>query len=440
MTKVDKKTEDSLHHKKMERVMITERRHGLIKELYAMGTPKKEIARRLKVDIKTIRRHIKKEGWTPYQTPPVGSCLLDPYKDWLMGRMEEVGYNARILLRELEHQGYTGSYDPVKRFVAPHRQHQVKACVRYETEPGEQAQVDWGSDWVWVGDAFVKIHFFAFVLGYSRRSFAKAYKNERFPNLIDGHEEAFRWFGGITQDILYDNPKTMVLTHNARTREVILNKQFEDFAAYYGFCPKFCVPYRPQTKGKIESGVKYLKRNFLPGRRFKDLEHLNAELSNWQRDVADLRIHGTTHDRPIDRFTRENLIPLTQPAYSYVPLIQRKVSADAMLSFETNRYSVPWIHAGKCVDLKILQGKLVISYAGQQIARHDLLLGKQGQAICAAHYKGLLSAQSLKACRGSKGPQYDPMWKGGADDVVIRNLSVYEQVAEGQAFLGGEAA
>ena len=291
---------------------------------------------------------------------------------------------------------------------------------------------------MWLGEERVKIHFFALVLGYSRRSFAKGYLNERFANLVDGHEEAFRWFGGMTREILYDNPKTMVFQHDVHTREVTLNKQFQDFAAHCGFSPKFCMPYRPQTKGKIESGVKYLKRNFLPGRRFRDLDHLNAELAKWQREVADLRIHGTTHERPLDRFAQEVLCPFFQPAYQYVPAIQRKVAQDVMINFESNRYSVPWPHAGKCVDLKVVQGRLLISYADQEIASHTLLAGKKGQATCAAHYAGLLSAKGQQRASAKK-PQHDPAWKEGGElyEVLCRSLSVYEQLAKAFSFVTG---
>ena len=373
--------------------MLTEGLHKAIKELYAKGTPKRKIARLLEINVKTVRCHIDKTEWIPYQKEGPVSCLLDPYKEWILGRIEEVGYNGHVLLRELRDQGYKGSYGPIKRFISPHRQSQVKACVRYETAPGDQSQMDWGSEWVWLGDVLVKVHFFALVLGYSRRSFAKGYLHERFLNLVDGHEEAFRWFGGMTREILYDNPKTMVFQHDVHTREVTLNKQFQDFAEYYGFCPKFCMPYRPQTKGKIESGVKYLKGNFLPGRWFRDLDHLNAELSKWQCEVADLRVHGTTHERPLDRFAQEALCPLLRSAYQYVPTIQRKVAQDAMLNFESNRYSVPWPHAGKCVDLKVVQGRILISYAGKEIASHALLNDKNGQVVCAAHYAGLMSVK-----------------------------------------------
>jgi hypothetical protein len=300
-----------------------------------------------------------------------------------------------------------------------------KACVRYETGPGEQSQVDWGNAWVWLGDTEVKIHFFSLVLGYSRRLYAKGYLNERFVNLINGHEEAFRWFGGFTTEILYDNAKTMITSHNVKTKELILNRQFEDFSNHYGFVARFCKPYRPQTKGKIESGVKYLKRNFLPGRRFRDLEHLNQELERWIIEVADARIHGTTHERPAERFSTETLIPLKHVRpYSYIPAIQRKVSQDSLVSFGSNRYSVPWIYVGLCVDLKIVSAQLLVTTEGLVVATHDLLPGKHQKSISQSHYAGLSAPRHRNMV--STPPKYDPYWKE-ENFVQVRDLCIYEQ-------------
>lgn len=417
----------TLQYSTLESKMIKEGQHTTIKELYAGGTPKKAIARLLGVDVKTVRRQLKKDDWVAYERDNSEyKNLLEGFHDWLIRRMPEVGYNAIVLFRELTIQGYQGSYETVKRFVHPHREKQSKACVRYETVPGEQSQVDWGSAWVWLGDVEVKIHFFGLVLGYSRRLYAKGYLNERLASLIDGHESAFAWFGGLTTQLLYDNAKTMITTHNVKTKELVLNRQFEDFADHYGFEARFCKPYRPQTKGKIESGVKYLKRNFLPGRRFQDLDHLNQELEKWMTGVADTRLHGTTHERPIDRFAAETLISLKHVSpYQYIPAIERKVSQDGMVSFEANRYSVPWLHVGQRVDLKIASGQLQISQAGSVIATHDLLSGKHQQSIQQAHYAGLLAPWHRK-----KGicPQFDPYWQQGSG-VQVRDLSVYEEVA-----------
>src|SRR5438105_15695661 len=160
------------------------------------------------------------------------------------------------------------------------------------------------------------LHRFVFKLGYSRRLYTHGYRNERLATLLDGHERAFRWFGGVTLTCLYDNPRTLVLGRSENN--VRWHPLFEDFACYYGFRPHACQPYRPRTKGKVESGVKYVKRNALAGRRFASWEEVNAWLETWCCTVADTRVHGTTHARPLDRFAAEGLTPLGQrPAYCY---------------------------------------------------------------------------------------------------------------------------
>jgi transposase len=129
-----------------------------------------------------------------------------------------------------------------------------------------------------------------------------------------GHERAFRWFSGVTLNCLYDNPRNLVL--GRREQKVLWHPLFEDFARYYGVTPRGCQPYRARTKGKVENGVKYVKRNALAGRCFTSWEDLNDWLERWSVEVADGRIHGAAHKRPIDRFANEQLTPLgIRPPY-----------------------------------------------------------------------------------------------------------------------------
>jgi hypothetical protein len=216
----------------------------------------------------------------------------------------------------------------------------------------------------------------------------------------------------------------MVTVHNPQTGELVLNTHFKDFAGYYGFEARFCRPYRPQTKGKVEAGVKYIKRNFLPGRRFKNLVHLNSELERWSIETADQRIHGTTHQRPADRFAEEKLycVKHFQP-YAYIPAIQRKVSQDSMVSWCSNRYSVPWMYVGQCLDLRISENQLFISHQGKVIATHKLLQGKHQQSSCRQHYAGLLKGRAKRSVLSP--PQYDPRWLKEVE-VETRDLAIYE--------------
>jgi transposase len=289
----------------------------LVQEMVARrerGEGIKQIARELGVDRKTVKRWLKLGQWQPRE-PQRRARQLDRFAEFMERRAPEVSFNGAVLYRELQGLGFTGGIVQVQRWLRPRREQRKwseLATVRFETGPGEQAQVDYGQLWVWIGAQPEKVHLFVFTLGYSRRLYAHAYRHERLSSLLDGHERAFRWFGGVTLSCLYDNPRTLVL--GRREHKVLWHPQFEDFARYYGFTPRACQPYRARTKGKVESGVKYVKRNALAGRRFASWEDLNDWLERWSVEVADLRVHGTTHERPADRFAGEQLTPLSVPA------------------------------------------------------------------------------------------------------------------------------
>jgi hypothetical protein len=232
--------------------------------------------------------------------------------------------------------------------------------LRFETAPGRQGQVDWGTSSVWLGERRVRTRFFALVLGYSRRMFARGFPDERMASLLAGHEAAFAWFSGAPRELLYDNPKTIVKDRNRETGEVEMNATFRDFLWHYGIRPRFCHPYRARTKGKIESGIKYIKKNFLPGRRFRDLEDHNRQLEEWLVGVVDVRVHGTTRVRPIDRFAQERLLDVSRvPPYRLESPVLRQVSSDARVCFKTNRYSVPWRLVGRQVEVRAENDNLV---------------------------------------------------------------------------------
>jgi transposase len=410
-------------------------RADLVQEMVARkerGEGIKRIARELGVDRKTVKRWLRLGAWRPRQHQR-RARQLDRFAEFIERRAPEVGWNGAVLYRELQGLGFGGGCLQVQRFLRPYREQRKwseLATVRFETGPGEQAQVDYGQLQVWIGEQPQTVHLFVFTLGYSRRLFTRGYHNERLATLLDGHERAFQWFGGVTLSCLYDYPRTLVL--GRRENKVLWHPLFEDFARYYGFTPRACQPYRPRTKGKVENGVKYVKRNALAGRRFSSWEDLNGWLERWSAEVADVRIHGTTHERPIDRFVHEQLTPLrTRPPYRYERVQMRQVANDALVTVAAARYSVPVQYVGKTVSVHESAGHYEIFHQDQLIARHPKA-ARHSVVMEPAHYAGLLRTDGKSQVTP---PRFDPYF-GNFGEVVVRDLKLYEAISQSE---GGEA-
>lgn len=411
-----------------EEPLIEQSVWGAVRTLRERGLSKREIGRELDLDIKTVRKWLRQK-WEPQRRPGRGRAL-DRWESFLRGRAPEVGFNAAVLYRELKAQGYEGSYPSLVRYLRPWRQEhrsEETSTVRFETAPGEQAQVDWGSAWVWLGQQRVRVHVFTMVLGYSRRIFARGYSREGLDSLLEGHVHAFEHFGGRTQTILYDNPRTIVLSKDESSGWVEWNAKFKDRMDFYGVTVRLCRYYRAQTKGKVESGVKYVKRNALAGRRFRDLAELNAWLLEWCLEVADQRVHGTTYEQPGQRFARAEAAALCSvEARRPTPQEQsRIVPRDGLVSIEANRYPVPLSWAGHTVRVHLFAEEILFGRQGEELVRHGRLLGKHQVARWSGPPRSSPAAQA--SVEGP--PRFDPAYLGTAGDVEVRPLGWYEEVA-----------
>ena len=388
---------------------------------------KSEIARQLALDRKTVRGILREAAWQPYGRAERPDTLLAEHARYLQARALEVQYSARILFQELRQaRGYRGSYETVKRFVRPLRaveQAAERATVRFETPPGQQSQIDWGQARIAFGCRPVILHVFILTLGYSRRSFHEPCLGETLSQFLDAHERAFDYFGGHTREHLYDRPRTVC--QPGGEGRVVWNATFKQFADYWGFEPHLCHAYRAQTKGKVESGVKYFKGNFLPGRAFVDEQDLREQLGQWQAEIADVRIHGTTHERPTDPFARERshlIATAGQPGFRLEASQPRRVAEDYLVSFETNRYSVPFTLIGQTVEVTRRQGWLHITHRGGLVAEHEELPGKYQLRLRPEHGPGAIArtarriASSLPSARSTL----------TAPEVEVRDLAIYE--------------
>lgn len=394
---------------------------------------KSEIARQLQLDRKTVRGILDATAWQPYARAERADTLLAEHTSYLQSRAPQVQYSARILYQELRQgRGYRGSYETVKRFVRPLRaaeQAAERATVRFETPPGHQSQIDWGQAQIYFRSQPVILHVFILTLGFSRRSFHEPCLGETLSQFLDAHERAFDYFGGHTREHLYDRPRTVC--QPGGDGRVIWNATFKQFADYWGFEPHLCRAYRAQTKGKVESGVKYLKGNFLPGRTFVDEQDLREQLGQWQAEIADVRIHGTTHERPEDRFGREQsalIATAGQPGFRLEASQPRRVAEDYLVSFETNRYSVPFTLIGQTVEVTRRGGRLQIVHGGRLVAEHDELAGKYQVHVRPEHGPGAI-ARTTRRGRGAVFP--DRAGREAPPEVEIRDLAIYETLAAG---------
>jgi transposase len=366
--------------------------------LRALGWGVRRIARELGCSHMTVRRYLEAGGWPGYRAPR-RARTLDGLEAWLAERFRRHRGNADVVRQELAREhGIAVSLRTVERAVQELRRELVaeaRATVRFETPPGRQLQIDFGSTFVTIAGETIRVFLFVATLGYSRRNFVAAFRHERQGAWLDGLERAFRHFGGVPEEVLLDNAKSLVTYHDPRTREVVFNDRFHAFARYWGFRPKACAPYRARTKGKDERGVGYVKRNAIAGRRFASWAELEGHLARWLREIADTRVHGTTGEAPIERFRRDELpvlCPLPgRPPFRQLREVIRRVHADGCIDLDANHYSVPWRLIGALVTVQVAAGELRILHAGIEVARHAERLGRRERAIDAAHLIGIVA-------------------------------------------------
>jgi hypothetical protein len=253
-------------------------------------------------------------------------------------------------------------------------------------------QIDFGQKRVRIGDAVVAVHLMAAVLAYSRRIFVRAFLAERGDDWREGIAEAFRHFGGVVQVVLGDNAKALVVSRDRATCTVTFHPAYLAFCRDWDVEPRACAPYRARTKGKTESGVKYVKRNALAGRSFESFNALQEHLRAWMHD-ADRRTHGTTFERPIDRFERDEkaaLRPLLErPLPARQQRLRRRVANDAFVDVDTVRYSVPHRLVGDHVAVAVAGAEVRIFHGNELVATHARSFEPHALVRNDSHFDGL---------------------------------------------------
>ena len=351
-----------------------------------------EIARKHHIDPRTAKKYAESDVRPVYTLTAPKPSKLDPYKHLIDMWLEEAPYSAVRIHEKLMEQGCDCKYTIVRQYVATRKAAlNEKATVRFETMPGLQGQVDWGffeNYKVLENGESRKLYCFLMVLGYSRMRYIEFVTDMSTTTLIKCHINAFRYFDGYPEEILYDNMKQVVVKRMLKQSESELNKQFEDFAGFYGFKPILCRPYRGQTKGKVERTVRYVRENFMVGIRYHSLANLNSQAHAWCNKI-NARIHGTTNECPIDRLADEKLLPLKRE-YIIDRINLRRVEKDCLISYAGNKYSVPAEYVGRDVTVIVLDHMLAAYFEGKQIALHKLSYSENSLNVNKEHYKSMI--------------------------------------------------
>jgi transposase len=307
-----------------------------------------------------------------------------------------------VVAQLLGERGIEASVRTVQRAVADRRREQRAAdvaTVRFETAPGRQMQIDFGERQVWIGGVPVTVHFMAAVLSYSRRIFVKAFLHERQGEWLDGIASAFRHFGGVPLEVLGDNTRCLVAGRNREAQTVIFHPAYVAFCRDWDVQPRACQPYRARTKGKTESGVKYVKRNAIAGRRFESFAHLQDHLAAWQL-LVDLRVHGTTHEVPAERFDRHERDALralpARPLPTHGRRLQRRVANDSLVDIDTVRYSVPHRLVRDRVEALVTADEVRVFHGRDVVAVHARSFEPHARVIDPAHLEGLWRRPALE--------------------------------------------
>ncbi len=407
-------------------------------EMYRKGVSISEIARQTGRDRKTIRKGVSasRVGNRKKRKPTQKrERKLSPFEGYLKKRMDEGVYNTRKLLRELRERGYSGGLTQLILYVQPFRpQHEEGAVMRFETEPGQQAQVDWGN----FGEIDYegrqrKLYVFVMTLCWSRAMYVEFTVSGSTEWFIRCHQHAFEYFGGVSQEVLHDNLKNAVITRD-RSGRIIWNERYLDYATYSGFMPHPCRLYRAQTKGKVERGIGYVRQNFWCGLRFTDLDDLNRQALAWVNEIANPRVHGTTGEVPFERLPHENLQVLPALRFDTSIKVERCAARDCLVSYDGNAYSVPAAWAGKMLLVKETEDRqiVIVNGLGDIVARHRKAPGRYKRIIVSEHYAGLpvlsRKGQSAQAIQSPPSERFELNLP--APQVESRPLSVYAQLSE----------
>ena len=381
---------------------------------------KAAMARIMGCDPRTVKRYL--EGYEPKKKRKIlKKSKLDKFKETIISKLE-IGCTSMAIFKFIQKDGYTGSYSLVADFVQKHKEEQIKkATIRFETAPGLQSQVDWKENLKMIskhGELF-EVNIFLMVLGYSRTKFVKLTSDKTQKTLFKCMNEAFKYFGGVPKEIVFDNMATVVDRANSRIGNVKLNTKFVQYSKDIGFNPITCRIYRPQTKGKVESLAKLVDRLQVYNHEFETYEELEKIVKMFMKEINN-EISQGTNMKPIERLEKEtkHLLPLPNQellnAYTTSPK-EYKVSKESMITYKGQKYSVPTYLIGKSVSVKETDEYIHIYYTTNLITKH-----KKSKKFLNYHKEHIVDILKSDALKGYKDNEIE--------EFVNNHLSDYDEL------------
>jgi len=412
-----------------------------ILELHREGLTISAIAERTGKDRKTVRKYIRRGLEAPNYKPRMPRPgVMDPYLCYVKERISTFPeLTASRLLREIRELGYAGGRTSLGDVVREFRPRLPNFELRFETPPGRQAQVDFAYFEVEFDDAPGKpqiVWLFSLVLGHSRYLWARYVLHQDLVSVLRCHMAAFEHLGGVPAEILYDRMKTAVLGDGQEEpAHIVYNAKLLALAKHYAYTPRACRKYRAKTKGKVERPYRYIRQDFFLGRRFRNLEDLNAQLRHWLDTVANVRVHGTTQRIVAEHFAEERaaLRQLPAVAFDAVIRLERRISHDGMVSVAQNLYSVPDGTRKRLVEVQMSPTQVRLYEAGKLIAVHPLLEGRYQRSVLRGH------RHVQREAPGSVGAAEVVTLSRAGQRVSRRPLAVYAAVGERLAQAGPQA-
>ncbi len=364
-----------------------------IRCLHNKGISIRDIAKQIKRSPATVQRYLKMDNQPKYHLNEKKESSLEIYKDDIIKMITIKKFNGSRIFEELVQKGYNGKrsafYDYLKKIKSDVSI--SKISMPFETTPGKQTQFDWAHYTVMINDKKTKVYIFNVIMGYSRKSKFTLSLSMDQETVFEAIESAFHTFGGVSEELLMDNAKQMV--DNANPNSFKWNKKFYSLCAFYGFTPKACKIRTPKTKGKVEKPFQYLENHFIKGNEFNSIEDMEKELFIFNNKVNN-RIHSITKQEPDIKFKEEEQHLLNKlPSGYFISILNenRKVNWDSLISFRGNRYSVPYIYAGKQVWVRAVKGNTIKIFSDKSIliAEHKIPDRKGSVVQNNEHYDGL---------------------------------------------------